>query len=167
LRAYRWLESDYEYPARPTEASLQIEFLEKQDHGITSWLIVAPQRRISFGSPLRLTRVADFAVKNRRRVDGRRFQIFGEPGHRSVAEFIAGIDTNKRRLTVPDPATKALRDKRRGVFLFYPVREKEGGKVSIGFELLFPENRLPFDINFTVRRKAESARVVVRDPDSD
>ena len=57
----------------------------------------------------------------------------------------------------------ALRDEHRGIFLFYPVRQKEKGPVSIGFELLFPENNVPFDMNFTVRRKGDGATVVVND----
>jgi hypothetical protein len=93
--------------------------------------------------------------------------VFGEPGHRFIAEFVAGIDASKPRLAVPNAGTSALRDRHRGVFLFYPVREKDAGPISIGFELLFPENHLPFDINFTVRRKAESTRIVVKDRDSD
>lgn len=162
LRQYRWLETDYTYPARPTDTGLQIEFLEKQKHGITSWLILAPQRENSFGAPLSVKGVADFAVKKRKRVDGRRFQVFGEPAHRMIAEFLANIEPDKPRLVPANAATTALRETHRGVFLFYPVREQLSGDISIGFELLFPTNELGFDINFTVRRKAESAKVVVQ-----
>jgi hypothetical protein len=61
----------------------------------------------------------------------------------------------------------SLRDQHRGILLFYPVREKATEGVSIGFELLFPKNNISFDMNFTVRRKTESARIVVNDPASD
>jgi hypothetical protein len=43
------------------------------------------------------------------------------------------------------------------------VREEPADKVSIGFELLFPNNQLAFDTNFTVRRKSESMMIVVAD----
>jgi hypothetical protein len=160
LTAYRWLETEYPYPERPADAELQIEFLQKQSHGIASWLVVAPQRRTSFGPPLQVASV-HYAVKKRRRVDGRRFQVFGEPAHRCIAEYLTGVDTKEPRLTLPNADTEALRYKHRGVLLLYPVREEQTGKVSVGFELIFPNNDLPFDVNFTVRRKADSTKIVV------
>lgn len=163
LKAYRWLETEYEYPHRPTDTSLQIEFLEKEKHEITSWLIVAPQRKMSFGRPLTVKGVGDFAVKERHRVEGRGFQVFGEPVHRTIAEYLAGIEPGASALTKPNAATIPLRNKHRGVCLLYPVREQEKDDVSIGFELLFPENDMSFDINFTVRRKGEKAQIVVQD----
>jgi hypothetical protein len=166
LKAYRWLESDYKYPARPTDTALQIEFLEKQKHGIAPWLIVAPQRKESFGQPLTLEGVGQFAVKERHRVEGRGFQVFGEPIHRMIAEFLVGIKPGKpdsAELTSPTSSTKKLLIKNRGVCLLYPVREEQKDKVSMGFELFFPENDIPFDINFTVRRKTEGRQVVVQE----
>jgi hypothetical protein len=47
----------------------------------------------------------------------------------------------------------------------YPVREDESDEISIGFELLFPGNRLPFDVNFTVRRKTERNEAIVQESD--
>ncbi len=64
-------------------------------------------------------------------------------------------------------ATQSLHDQHRGIFLFYPVREQEADAVSVGFELLFPRNNIPFDLNFTFRRKAESAKVVVEESEGD
>lgn len=167
LKAYRWLETDYKYPERPTDTSLQIEFLEKEKHEIASWLIVAPQRKTSFGDPLTVKGVGDLTVKERHRVEGRGFQVFGEPAHRTVGEFLIGVEPGNSELALPNAATKRLRDLHRGVCLLYPVREEQKDKVSIGFELLFPENRIPFDINFTVRRKTEKAEIVVQDAASD
>lgn len=167
LRAYRWLEADYRYPARPADVGLQIEFLEKQKHGIASWLIVAPQRQKSWGLPLNVKGVGGFAVKERGRVEGRRFKVFGESNHRSIAEYLTAIEHGQSALAAPNPTTKELRDKHRGVFMFYPVREHEAGDISIGFELLFPKNDIAFDVNFTVRRRTESATIAVKDADSD
>lgn len=170
LNSYRWLETDYVYPARPADVGLQIEFLEKQKHGITSWLILAPQRKASFGAPLSVKGVDDFAVKLRNRIPGRGFKVFGEVDHRLVAEFVAGVEpdeADKARLAQANGPTQALHDPHRGVLLLYPVREQQTDVVSVGFELLFPNNDISFDLNFTVRRKAESARVVVQDSDGD
>jgi hypothetical protein len=162
LKAYRWLEADYKYPERPANAGLQIEFLEKQKHGIASWLILAPQRKSPFGPPLKLKNVGDLAVKKRQRVEGRRFQVFGEPPHRTISTFLAGIETpGNSQSFIANTATNQLRNEHRGIFLLYPVREEQNDKVSIGFELLFPKNELAFDIHFTVRRKAESSSIVV------
>jgi hypothetical protein len=167
LKAYRWLETDYKYPERPADAGLQIEFLEEQKHGITTWLIVAPQRKASFGPQLNVKGLGNFAVKKRSRVEGRGFQVFGEPDHRAIAEFLATVRSDKPGLVLPNAATKLLRDEHRGIFLFYPVREQETDGVSVGFELLFPKNGISFDMNFTVRRKGESARIVVQNSGSD
>jgi len=105
------------------------------------------------------------AVKTRQRVEGRSFQVFGEPDHRKIAEFLSGIEPEpgKSGLTSPTSVTSSLQNLHRGVCLLYPVREEPHDKVSIGFELLFPNNQLPFDTNFTVRRKSESLRIVVAD----
>jgi hypothetical protein len=166
LKSYRWLESDFRYPMRPADTDLQIEFLEKQKHDISSWLIIAPQRKESFGVPLNVRNVGDMTVKERHREEeGRGFQVFGEPIHRTIAKYFADIDPGegKDRLALPNAETKRLRRAHSGVILLYPVREKERDKVSIGFELFFPQNELPFDVNFTVRRKAEKAKIVVQD----
>jgi hypothetical protein len=167
LTAYRWLEADYTHPERPADVRLQIEFLQDQKHGITSWLVIAPQRKSSYGDSLGLKNVNDFAVKKRKRIVGRGFQVFGEPVHRAIGESLAEIGQSKTKLVSPNAATAALQNRHRGICLFYPVREQPSDKVSIGFELLFPKNNIPFDINFTVRRKDEGPKIDVQDdPDS-
>ena len=169
LKAYRWLETDYTYPSRPTDTELQIEFLLNQKHGIMSWLVLAPQRQESFGDEFHVEGVGNFAVKTRKRIVGRGFQVFGEPDHRMMAAFLAGVsdEPNKAHLANANAATMGLRDEHRGIFLFYPVRQEKEDPVSIGFELLFPQNNLPFDMNFTVRRKSDGATVVANDPAED
>jgi len=166
LNNYRWLETDYQYPERPADAGLQLEFLEKHNHGITSWLIIAPQRQSSFGPPLEIAGVANFAVKNRRRLEGRGFQVFGEPTHRTIAKFLAVIESENSKLVVPNALTQSWQDPHRGICLLYPVRERETDEVSIGFELLFPKNNLKFDVNFTVLRPAQAGSIAVQVPQS-
>jgi hypothetical protein len=164
LKAYHWLEPEYPYPERPADTSLQIDFLEKSKHEIETWLVVAPQRQTSYGDVLTLPGVGNLTVKERHREEeGRGFQVFGEPVHRVIANFFAGIDPKpgKQQLTLPNASTKRLRKEHCGVIMLYPVREEVGDMVSIGFELFFPPNSLPFDLNFTVRRKSEKAKIVV------
>ena len=86
---------------------------------------------------------------------------YGEPDHRIIADFLSGIRSSKSELAQPNALTKSLRDEHRGVCLLYPVREQERGKVSIGFELFYPENRIPFDLNIGPRFKTEEIVVTV------
>jgi hypothetical protein len=162
LKDFQWLESEYVYPERPAEIELQIEFLEKQHHGICSWFILAPQRMQSFGEKQVFGEVATLSVKERHRIAGRGFQVVGEPGHRMIAEFLADapVKPDHPRL-FGDAATALLRKVGLGIMLLYPIREEEKGMVSIGFELQYPPNDLNFDMNFTVQRKSESDRAVV------
>jgi hypothetical protein len=166
LRGYRWLETDYKEHERPTDINLQIEFLQKEKHEIEDWLIVAPQRRDSFGPPLKVERVGDMTVKQRKRSEeGRGFQVFGEPVHRTIADFLAGIATEKAGLAEPNEETRALKNNHRGILLLYPVRENESRMISIGFELFFPKNNIPFELGFRVRRK--TGEIVVPSAASD
>ncbi|MCM3904791.1 MAG: Z1 domain-containing protein, partial [Pyrinomonadaceae bacterium] len=163
LHDYQWLESKYKYPTRPADIELQIEFLRKQNHGIASWLVIAPQRKTSYGSPLKLKGVAELSAKERGRLEGRVFQNFGEPAHRVVAEFLADVPkkAEKENLVEPNTATKELAGSHQGIVLVYPVREHQDEVLSIGFEMLFPKNNLGFDVNFTVRNKSEVGSVIV------
>jgi hypothetical protein len=163
LSQYRWLEAEYRHPERPTDTNLQIEFLQKKKHGIESWLVIAPQRKSSFGDPRHITGVGALTVKRRSRIEGRGFRVFGEPIHRLVAEYLVGVEPGSSNLVSVNGITQELRNSKRGIVLLYPVREQEKDEISIGFELLFPLNGLPFDLNFTVRRKSERSEVVVDD----
>jgi hypothetical protein len=170
LEAYHWLETDYVFPARPADVNLQLDFLRNQKHKIKSWLIIAPQRGSSFGAPISIRGVGEFAVKKRQRDEGRGFQVVGEPDHRLIAEFLAEVEPQRvdgPRLVSANSGTDSFRDAHRGVFLFYPLRESPDDEVSIGFELLFAKNGLPFDLNFTVRRQAELESVVVQAQNAD
>jgi hypothetical protein len=83
-----------------------------------------------------------------------------------MAEFLAGGEfKDKPRVEKAIPSTKALASKNNAIMLLYPSREEEARPVSVGFEILFPANNLPFDIGFTVRRKSESSRIVVQSSD--
>jgi len=149
LGDFHWLSE------RPEDISLQIDFLKRKPHGIRSWLVIAPQRQDSFGSPITLAKgLQALAIKERHRVEGRGFRQFGEPGHRAVAEYLAGLArTDKRNIAQPNRETKTLSDAHRGIFVLYLVREEEQGPVSIGFEMLYPANDLPQQIGFSVRRR--------------
>jgi hypothetical protein len=164
LRNYRWLEADYKYPERPADTTLQIEFLEKEQHGISSWLVIAPQRGQSFGDPLPVERIGAMTVKQRKRVAGRGYQVFGEPAHRTVSEYLSGISPGREALASPKDATTALLITHRAVLSLYPVRPQSPDQPSVGFELFFPDNNLPFEAGFTVRRKGEDSATVQAGP---
>ncbi|MGY2805565.1 Z1 domain-containing protein [Bradyrhizobium sp. USDA 4506] len=154
LNSYRWVETEYKDDSdRPADVNLQIEFLTKQKHEISNWLIVAPQRSKSFGKAVSIDGVGQMAVKHRGRGKSDHFQVFGEPRHRDIADFLAGIKS-KNPMT-PNSATKALQSAHTGVLLLYPVRENETDLVSMGYELFFSPNSLPYDTGFTVRRHSD------------
>lgn len=160
LSDYRWLEDEYKHPQRPSDITLLLEFLNRPGHEITSWLIIAPQIQTPFGAPLEVENNKLKAKKRSR--SGRGFKVIGESLHRTVAELLAGLEfADKPRIEKPSPATKQLVSKKNAVMLLYPVRETEDQALSVGFEMLFPANNLPFDLGFTVRRQSENARIVV------
>lgn len=161
LSDYRWLEDEFSYPKQPSEIALQLTFLETLEHGIKSWLIVAPQRRESFGDELQVGGQT-FMVKERGRVNERGFGVVGESLHRRMAEFLAGGGfKDEPRVEQSVLSTSALASKNNAIMMLYPARETKDRPVSVGFELLFPPNKLPFDVGFTVRRQSESSRIVV------
>lgn len=161
LSDYRWLEDEFSYPKRPSEIALQLEFLEKLEHGIKSWLVIAPQRRESFGEKLQVGGQT-FHVKERSRVNERGFGVVGERLHRRMAEFLAGGGfKDEPRVEKAAPSTTVLASKNNAILLLYPARETENRPVSVCFELLFPPNKLSFDVSFTVRKKSESSRIVI------
>jgi len=157
LKAFRWLESEYGNSERPAEIQLQIEFLEKEVHGIRSWLVLAPQRRDSYGAPVSFSNGTTLTVKRRTRGGGRGFEVIGEPRHRAIAEYLTEVvNENRFRLEEVTTVMGTMRDKQRGCLLIYPVRPSVGDAVSIGFEVLFPGNRLPQALHFSVQKKAKS-----------
>ncbi len=164
LSGYRWLEDEFGDKRRPADISFQIEFLGKHRHGITAWTIVAPQRQKSFGPAIQFGN-ATLTTKERHREDeDRGFQVFGEPDHRLIGRYLAGLSAQpgKDSLKAPTKETTALARERGGVLLLYPVREDAAStSVSVGFELIYPENDLDFDLNFAVRRKSEQDEPIV------
>jgi hypothetical protein len=162
LTEYRWFESKFKYPDRPPNIHLQLEFLEKQRHGIESWLVIAPQRMNSFGDPFDLQSLPPLTAKHRRRLENGLFRNFGEPDHRIVAEFLTGLSKNdKEHLASPNDDTKSLFNRARGIMLLYPVREQKEDDISIGFEILYPSNSLRYELNFTVQSKSDAQKAII------
>jgi hypothetical protein len=152
LKEFHWLKSDYKFPSRPAEITLQIEFLEEQRHQIDNWIIIAPQRAQSFGHRLTFSDLPDLSVKERHRPDGKGFPVIGEPRHRAFAEYLSGTAEKDKDLNAVNAETTALCRPHLGVMLLYPVRSKAEDPASIGFELFFPKNNLGFGAKFTVVR---------------
>lgn len=164
LKEFHWLEDRYKFPQRPKEIELQIEFLEKKEHKIQTWLILMPQRRESFGAPYSLNDDIKLNVKERQRSAGNAFKVFGEPRHRIAANYLAGaiISDNEEKLTEPNDTTKQLFAQNLGVMLLYPARSNENDRMSIGFELTFPKNDLGYNANFTVRQRNDPGVITVQ-----
>jgi hypothetical protein len=113
----------------------------------------------SFGSAWR----QDFKVKRRRRLDNGRWQLFGEPAHRAVAEHILALtERSEPRLVNANAEVQTLVKQGLGVLLFYPVRNSVGDPVTIGFELLYPENNLRPGVVLTTRSTRGDPVVSVR-----
>jgi hypothetical protein len=90
--------------------------------------------------------------------------VFGEPDHRVLAEYFAMLEPRRpgnAKLAMANADTSSIESRPFGVCLLYPVRATETDKVSIGFELFFPNNDLPYDKSFTVRRASKHADVIV------
>jgi len=161
VRRFRWLEKKFlRAHDRPADVELQIEFLEKQRHGIQSWLVIFPQRQESFGDLMVFDRVGSFTIKQRSQTDSGRFGVFGELSHRTIAHYLAGIapSNSAHALRDPNSTTVPLEKTGRGVMLMYLVRDSswaKQGAPAIGFELLYPNNELPYDTDVSVRKAGE------------
>jgi len=152
LDAFKWMKDE-----PPTDFQLLKDFLEHRQHGITSCLLVAPQLQ----NPRLNDRWEGLTVKERKRMEGDKgaFQGFGEPRHRAVADYWTGRSVRaitKGRLENANSDTQNLKSASRMICLIYPVRAKkpDGGHedfVTIGFEMLFPNNNLPPGLTYTTR----------------
>jgi hypothetical protein len=151
LREFRWLDST------PTEIDLQIKFLNEAKHEITSCILIAPQLKKKVIDWLNLS------VKERQRLANGRFQIFGEPKHRAIANYLIE-DRTEASISIlnPEGDTTSLKDAHRLVFLLYPVLPDNGEKSpTIGFEVLYPSNNLPAGLVYTTQISSESPVVSV------
>jgi hypothetical protein len=150
-----------------TDVDLQKRFLKATDHphGITSCLIVAPQLiapRQDGPAPWN-----GLSVKRRKRTFSGAFQGFGEPLHRSVADYLTGrinrlAEKPANYLVESNNETMALRDDHRMIVLLYPVQPAGERDVTIGFEVLFPSNNGPQGTSF--RTTIPGAGPVVSSP---
>ena len=136
-----------------------IEFLHgtgEHDPQIDSWLFFAPQQK-GRGTPWRCGD-AVFDIRLRSRIEtGGRYKAYSEPDHRRAAECFAGLKPSSIR-----PGGTDLAKKRQAVFLFYAVRSKEEtGTPTMGFALLFPQNLIARQIQYTVEDPSKSDAVVV------
>lgn len=137
LKEYRWNDG------QPADIAYQIDFLERDAHGIHEWQLIAPQKQDSFGSPF-IAGGKSFKVKQRTWL-GTRFGVYSESGHVAVAKYIAGIkDDDTISLAKGNPDTDKLVKKGRGCLVFYPVRNDKTEAISMGFVLAYPENTLGF-----------------------
>jgi hypothetical protein len=147
LESFKWLGDE-----APTDLHLQIDFLREQAHGITSCLLIAPQ--MATGSA---EHWHGMTVKNRKRTETGRFQLFGEPLYRMAAEYLTGRserENSANPLETPNAVTVGLKDNKRLVCLLYPVIPPPNtGEtiITIGFEVLYPGNDLDKGLHITTQ----------------
>jgi hypothetical protein len=151
LEQYRWLPNFH-------PVQLDIEFLKGNvgDPGVDEWVFLAPQ----LGTAERVWTAlgVDLSSHQRTRTATDRFNVYTGSDHVRVAEYIAAV--------VPDAptanaVTRALRQPRRGVMLFYPVHEDLHSGFTMGFSLKYPNNAIPSIILFGVQDSSRPDAVVV------
>lgn len=171
LNAYCWFDPRSREASIGNPLRLPLEFLKGDagDHEIADWILLSPQ--IASPRGLHTIKGVDFDVVYRSRHEqmDHRFNTYNDPVHRLFAQHICGQVVLPRA----DDALNALRDPHRGVMLYYPITDEKGGKgakpakepFTVGFTLLFPENRIASPLGFTVRMadRPEEAVVTVDD----
>jgi hypothetical protein len=162
LSGFEWLRG-----ASPNEKNLHLNFLRDPNNGINSCLIVAPQlaRRPVEGREW----IGDMTVKRRRRLLGGAFQGFGEPLHRGAADFMTGRPARMSEPTAnpledPTPDTAELRDDHRMIVLLYPVLPEGETTITMGFEVLYPDNDA--DRGIYIQTRIHGDVPAIRDPDA-
>ena len=169
LHSYRWFDPRSREASNGNPLQLQLEFLQGKagNHEIEDWLLLSPQIK----NPRGLNSIigTDFDVVYRSRHElPHRFHTYNDPVHRQFAEHICC----QKALPRANDELNALRGAHRGVMIYYPITdEKAAAKnpkpakppFTVGFTLLFPENRIRSPLGFTVRMpdKPEDAVITV------
>jgi hypothetical protein len=144
----------YEWENGAEALKHQVAYLEGKEGsvGIERWLVLAPQLENAdrFWPTRQIKGVPRFSVKERSRVLLKRFGVYSEPPHRTVAKYIAGFDipaTSVAGASIPAKVAGTA------VMLLYPVRPASGEAFdTIGFSLYFPPNTLAKRLSYRTRR---------------
>lgn len=163
LESYRWSVGKRE---NRSVINREIEYLKgaSGDPAIDDWVLIAPQTQKDVAG-VWMAHGTEFSVIRRsRNASGSRFLVYTESHHVDVAKYIAQF--SKKDTRNPNDNLEALRQKRRGVFLFYPVRNRKDvdrkEPVNMGFALCFPDNGIPKRIFFGVVDKHNKDAVTVQ-----
>jgi hypothetical protein len=154
LEAYHWKD-------RRSVLQHEMEFMKgsEGDPGIEDWLVILPivsQTKGAWPKKMHLG-MPQIPIQKRSRI-GQRFKVYSTSSHRAVAEYIANIGDSFR----PSNSTAdSLRRKKRAVMLFYPVQDEGDSFVSVGFALVFPENKITKRISYAVRDPNRPGDVVI------
>jgi hypothetical protein len=156
LKSYRWLRDEV-----PASIIRQVEYLEGKagQTGIAGWRVLAFQSAKSVGTVFSAAG-HDFNCRKRSRTKTLRFNVYSEPDHRAIAHYLTGVE-HDRSIRQPNSAMHALRDTRKAILVFYPVRQDATESVTIGFALLFPKNGLPFQLRFSVKDPRQPNAVTI------
>lgn len=139
----------------------EIDFINgsEGDPGIDDWLIMMPvvaEKRGSWPTKKALE-VPQVPIQKRSKL-GERFKVYTTSSHRAVAEYISSTSD---RFQPSNGTADGLKNPHRAVMLFYPVKDDHDAFVSIGFALLFPYNKIPKKISYSVRDTSRPDDIVV------
>ncbi|MEA1015146.1 Z1 domain-containing protein [Sphingosinicella sp. LY1275] len=167
LKSYQWFDpADRTARRVGNPLQLQIEFLQGKggDPEINEWILLGPRIKDPAARLNLAGEEFDVVYRSRHAEPPFRFQTYNDPNHRAFARHISG------QIELPDANQELmeLRKPGRGVMIYYPVaevdRKRKGaqtGPFTVGFTLLFPENRLKSPLAFTVHRPAEVESAVI------
>jgi hypothetical protein len=147
----------------------EIDFLKgtgARDPEIDSWLIMAPQRKISRDDVETKINGHTLSVFDRSLVDGERVGVITEPRHRIAAEYAS---LGRRKDETKDPISnmssggKKLHRQKQATMLLYPLRTQKEKKAPIhaGFALFFPPNSIATPLVFGVSDPRHRDAVIV------
>ncbi len=155
LEGYRWQDK------KPV-MQRQIEFLKGgalkkiKDPEIDRWVIIFPQKSVNSGPFWN----SSFSVFERHDT-GTRFNVFSTGINRNCAQYIAGSGTTHVVDATED--TKTLTQVKTAVALLYPVvrngelgkykKTVPDGKITLGFCLIFPPNKIKAPVFFGTSKK--------------
>jgi len=152
---YMWLPG---FERALTDVKEYLSSSGEHDPEIDTWRFLAPQLKKVAGDPWKCCGL-EFSIRLRSRIEtGGRYKVYSEPDHIRAAKYFTGLLGG----AILSGGVN-LTNSRQGVFLFYPVRSKDdkSSTPTMGFVLLFPTNKNPQQIAYSVADASRSDAVVV------
>lgn len=152
LKAYKWQDENTSDTKIGNPLRLQLEFLQGSagSPGIERWLVISPKISSPTSTfPVNGTNL-DVVYRSRQSGSDNRFNTYNDPRHRAFAQHLAGSCL----LDQPSEALEAERKPQTAVMLLYLITEAKSGPPekhpTVGFTLLFPNNKILNAVGYTV-----------------